>query len=588
MPPRIVILDPEVINQIAAGEVVERPASVVKELVENSLDAGARRVDVEIEGGGQALIRVADDGEGMTAQEARLALERHATSKLRRTDDLLGIRSMGFRGEALPSIASVSRLRLITRADGAGEGFALRVEGGRAEHGQPTGTRVGTTVEVTDLFFNTPARLKFLKSTATETAHIGDAVTELALANPGVHLTLTVDGRPSTDLPPSRTRLERARAALGRRGGKLAAGEREDGGIAVQACLGPPSESTRSARSVHLLVNRRSVRDRSLIHAVVAGYDALLEKGRFPPAVVHLDLDPALVDVNVHPQKIEVRFAEPGRVFAVVRRTVQDAVARGWPEEAAARYRIHTRDDGQQDPVGDPAGGYAEHRARLQEAARRFWSARGDHVAEGDAAVLEGPAGFFSSLALLGQALGTYLVLEGEGEIVLVDQHAAHERVSFERLRAAHAGGAVPSQALLIPSEVALDRRQAAAATEHAEALGRLGLQLEAFGKDAWMVRAVPTWLAGGDPAALVRDVLDQLIASGGAALEGEEVLPLLARMACHGSVRAGRPLEPDEVRALLAALDRLGDHPSSTSCPHGRPVLVRLSRAELERRFGR
>jgi DNA mismatch repair protein MutL len=565
---RIAILHPDVVNQIAAGEVVERPASVVKELCENSLDAGATRVDVAVEQGGQRLVRVSDDGCGMTPEEARLSLERHATSKLQRSEDLLTIRSMGFRGEALPSIASVSRLQLRTRRADSEAGFALSMEGGALANEGPAGCRPGTTVEVSDLFFNTPARLKFLKSTATETAHITDVLTQLALGNPEIHISLDVDGRSALDVPPCGSKPERARVVLGRRGANLSSGRLEGDGLIVEAALGPPESSTRSPRSVSILVNRRVVRDRPLVHAVVAGHEGLLERGRFPLAVVHLEVAPSLLDVNVHPQKVEVRFSEPRSVFAAVRSCVRDIAARGWSPMAAGATQVYNLE-----PARDHDPGYLDHRARLEEAARRFWSSprAAEHTArDAETAyqrVEQEPTGYFARMRPVGQALGRYLLCEGDGELVVIDLRGARERITLERLRET-AGSGVPSQMLLLPSEVTLERRLASVAGDDAGTLSKLGFELDPFGARAFMVRAVPVWLAGADAAELVRDTLDAL-ASGEDALE---------RMACHAP---GDALEQDEVEALLAALD-------TVDFSELRPVLWHLDRRDLERRFGR
>src|SRR4051812_1949191 len=326
---KVRVLPPALADQIAAGEVVERPASVVKELVENALDAGARRIDVEIEGGGRRLVRVVDDGSGMDPDDARLALRRHATPKISAADDLWGLRTFGFRGEALPSIAAVSRLTLATRLPDAAAGFKLTVEAGVETDAREAGIPVGTQVEVRDLFFNTPARAKFGKSEATETANVSEALLRLALANPGAHLRLRVSGRVAMDLPPHRDAAERVRAALARRGaGALHEADGEEGGCRVRAFLANPDESTNTTRNTFLFVGGRFVRDRNLLHALGLGYGALLEKGRYPMAALFLDVPGADVDVNVHPQKLEVRFARAQEVYAAVRHVVGAAIAR--------------------------------------------------------------------------------------------------------------------------------------------------------------------------------------------------------------------------------------------------------------------
>jgi DNA mismatch repair protein MutL len=600
--PRIAVLDRTVVNQIAAGEVVDRPASAVKELVENSLDAGARRIDVDIEGGGLRVIRVVDDGGGMSPEEMEISLERHATSKLRVADDLLSMQTMGFRGEALPSIGAVSRLEMRSRVPEVDAGFRIVVEAGVVVERSPDGCRTGTQVTVGDLFFNTPARLKFLKSLATEAAHVAEVVASAALAAPETHFTLTLDGRRSLDLPPCPSRAERTRAVLGRRGNGLRVGQLREDGLHVEACLGSPEQTGRTAQSVSLVVNRRSVRDRALLHAVSAGYGELVAHGRYPLAVVHVDLDPSTIDVNVHPQKTEVRFADPSRVYSALKRCVRDALARArWDDDPAAA-RPYT--------VAAPqrrAAGYEEQKQRLLEATRRFWSAQttgvvpGREAAEAPASYEAGPPSGVSSpaaedgtpvagacfrgLRVLGQVMGTYLVCEGPEELVLLDQHAAHERVTFERLRQAVLRGAIPSQRLLIPVTVTLEAGLEAAAHDAAESLRHLGFEADHFGGTTWTVRAVPELLRASDAAALFRDVLEELADHGESDVVAAAQDGVISRLACHSSVRAGQWLEESEIRALLLSLDEVD---FATRCPHGRPVVVRLSRAELEGRFGR
>ena len=594
-PPCISILAPAVVNQIAAGEVVERPASVVKEVVENALDAGARRVDVAVENGGRKLIQVVDDGVGMTPREAQLSLERHATSKLRCLDDLESMRTMGFRGEALPSIASVSRMTMITRPEHLDQGHRLRLEAGRVLGAEPVGCRVGTQLQIVELFFNTPARLKFLKSTATEAAHISDTVTRLALTAPEVHFTLTQDGRRSLELPPCSNSLERARAVLGRQGKQLFSAQHAQSGVELDACLGPPQQTVRTARSITFTVNGRFIKDRPLVQAVLVGYGSLIDRGRFPVAVIHLALDPATMDVNVHPQKTEVRFREPRQIFGAVRRCVRDALAAStWVQDPAGRapsrrYQVASQ---------QPGEGYEEHKRRLREASRQLWSSpRGSAAWAGEepldysataptnAAATDARAGFFSSLQVLGQLLGTYLVCEGDDELVLVDQHAAHERITYEKLKQAARGASVPSQRLLIPATVIMDPTREATARQRDEQLQQLGFDLEELSGNTWVVRALPLLLRQADPAELVQDVLDELAVSDRPETLSDARDAAMASMACHASVRAGQSLDDSEIRALLAALDRID---FSAACPHGRPVMVRLDRAELERRFGR
>ena len=617
--PRIQVLPAALADQIAAGEVVERPASVVKELVENALDAGAGRIEVEIAGGGQTLIRVVDDGAGMSAEEAHLALKRHATSKLHSLDELHDLRTMGFRGEALPSIAAVSRLTLTTRVPDEIEGYRLLVEGGDEKDARAAGCARGTSVEVRDLFWNVPARLKFLKAEATETAHVIDTVIRLALAHPEIHLRLRTDaGRMLIDLPPHRSILERATAALGRRGPvHLHLAEGGEGGVRVTACLASPAESSNTTRNTFLFVNRRFLRDRGLLHSVSMGYGELVERGRYPMAVVSLEVPPADVDVNVHPQKTEMRFARPQVVQAAVRHVLRSACAKApWLDEPAG-VRVYHLPPERTLAARDPGAGGD---ARLQEALSLFAPRPQGYItpqpalpfgpppvtdsAEVDPLSIEteeaaattravenerspggDSLGFFASLRYLGQIHRTYLVCEGSGELVLIDQHAAHERVAFERLKSAHAAHAVRTQRLLFPQLIELDDARAAAAKDCASVLGELGFELEDFGGRSFAVKAVPEPLAEAAIAEVVGDMLDELSARGSSDVLADRLDHLFATMACHSVVRAGDVLDERRVRALLDSMDGIDFR---AHCPHGRPVLLRMSVGELERRFGR
>jgi DNA mismatch repair protein MutL len=592
------VLPPELADQIAAGEVVERPASVVKELVENSLDAGARRIEIEVEGGGLQRICVRDDGCGMSAEEAHLAIRRHATSKLVAFDDLHRLATMGFRGEALPSIAAVSTLALTTRTAEAEAGYRLEVAGGVAGDAREIGAPVGTEIEVRALLQNVPARLKFLKAEATESAHVVEAVLRLALAFPSVHFKLRSQNRLVFDLPPHSSGLERARVALAR-GSRtpvelhLAAGE--ESGVHVEGYLGSPAESTGTSRNCYPFVNRRFVRDRGLLQAMLMGYGELLERGRYPLAVVDVTLPGAAVDVNVHPQKLEVRFAEPTAVYAAVRHAIAQAVAKApWlAEPAGAPLTAYSLP-----PSGilrarepEPRYGYAERRARAAEALKLFApppSLPLGPVPPTPAAASEpapaDPEGFFSSLRYLGQLDKTYLVCEAAGELVLIDQHAAHERVAFQRLREAHARRKVRTQRMLIPAEIALDERLRAVAREHGALLAELGFELEPTGAGV-SVRAVPEMMAETDPAEVVAEALSELEAQDASSVVTDRLDHLYATMACHSVVRAGDVLNVDQARYLLSSMDGIDYR---AHCPHGRPVLLRLSIGELERRFGR
>ncbi len=620
MEPRIRILPSELADQIAAGEVVERPASVVKELVENALDAGARRIDVDVEGGGRRLIRVVDDGAGMTPTEAHLALKRHATSKLRQLDDLFSLSTMGFRGEALPSIAAVSRFELTTRTPDALAGHRLLVEGGVEREANEIGSAAGTQIVVRDLLFNVPARLKFLKAEATEAAHVTEAVTRLALAHPAVHFRLRHGGRVAIDLPPHITLLERMRATLGRRlGARVHEGALEENGVAVHVFLTPPDEAQTTSRGVQLFVGRRFVRDRGLLHAVSMGYGELVPAGRYPTAIVLVDPPPGAVDVNVHPQKIEVRFARPQEVFAAVRHAVGHAVARApWLEEQlagkssaapVAMYAIAS----QAPPatrLSDVGAAYASYQERLFAAGVHVHRAAGTPAvmravprepapihrelavapAPAPAAAPARPDGrrFFEHLTYLGQLDRTYLVCEAYGELVLIDQHAAHERIAFERLREAHAAQRVPTQRMLFPATIELDEREAAIAGEARTALAAIGYEVEALSGRTWAIKAAPAELRDDEIVATLEELLGDLSeheAEGASRAVEDRLDAVFATVACHSVVRAGDTLTPDEAHALLGSLD---DVDFKAHCPHGRPVLLRLSVAEIARRFGR
>jgi len=601
---KVRVLPPELADQIAAGEVVERPASVVKELVENALDAGARRIEVDIEAGGRKRVRVVDDGSGMEPDDARLALRRHATSKIASADDLWGLRTFGFRGEALPSIAAVSRLTLATRPAGAEVGFKLTVEAGAETDARETGMAAGTDIEVRDLFFNTPARAKFGKSEATETANVSEAMLRLAIAHPGAHLKLRVSGRVALDLPPHRELGERVRAALARRGaGALHEAAGEENGCRVRAFLASPEEATNTSRNTFLFVGGRFVRDRALLHALALAYGPLLDKGRYPMAALFLEPPGDDLDINVHPQKLEVRFARAQEVYAAVRHVCGAAIGRApWLSDGAGGRPMRTftqpprqRDASEDDIVGrtvvTDAGAMA-----LQRQAQRALPLRARDAADGDAGappvMLDGAlvadrdaSRFFAGLTYVGQAHRTYLVCEADDELILIDQHAAHERVAYARLRAAHARRQMPRQQLLFPIPIEVGEA-AAAAVEADNVLGGLGFEVTRQGPAVVLLRAAPEALADADPGPLVREILADVV-DGTPLRDGEldRVDHLLATIACHSVVRAGDALGRPEALALLAQLDAVD---LRSHCPHGRPVLLRMPLAEIERRFGR
>ncbi len=589
------------IDQIAAGEVVERPASVVKELVENALDAGASRVAVEVRAGGCDWIAVSDDGSGMPPADARLALERHATSKLAGPADLTRIATFGFRGEALPAIAAVSRLRLRTRARGAPEGIELRVESGRLLDERAAGGPQGTRVEVADLFGSVPARRKFLKAPTTEWSHAADWLVRAALALPGVHFEVRRDERPALSWPGVADPLDRVAAVLGEEeAAALVPMAREEGGAALDGFVSRPDRHRPTLAGVYLFVNGRPVRDRTLQHALLEVYRDLLPRGRFPSAVLFLRVPPESVDVNVHPAKWEVRFADPQEIHRLVRRGVRDAIGtRQWlAPPGSPQGRGDTAALARDLPLApaSPFPGVPEDlpQALLERAQREAERSPNPQalLERAQRGKAERSLNRLAELRLLGQLLATYLVLEGKEGLVLVDQHAAHERVLYERLRAEWMQRGVASQGLLAPQVVELAPAAGAALEQCAASVARLGFDLEPFGAGSVAVRAVPALLCDRDPAGLVRGLGDELasadtaadaLRAGARALDAAE--RIFASLACHAARRKGEVLDAREQHALLDALDTI---PWAPTCPHGRPVAVPLTLAEIERRFGR
>lgn len=597
-----------VVNRIAAGEVVEKPASVIKELVENSLDAGARSVLVEFEDGGRTRMRVLDDGGGMSAADARLSLERHATSKIDTERDLETIRSFGFRGEALPSIQSISRFDLRSRRGATREepgdevGLWIHSEGGSSLTEQQVAMPPGTDIELRELFFNVPARRKFLKADRTEASHIVDTVKSLALAHPPVRFSLRSGTRTVFDLAPDDDLLGRARAVFGAEIARGLFPLEHVGGVRLQGLLGRPDLTRRSPGNIYLFVNRRYVRDRMLQRAVMDGYGALVDKGSWPTVLLFVDVDPGEVDVNVHPTKAEVRFTRGGSVFHELRSAVAGLLASSpWLDGAVAgegRY-----------PVGDDPGargggtweqprtGYARWFNAASEAFAgepgAFPGLPGVEASQeglrfgAEGAPAEGD-GYFSSLRYVGQVGATFLVCETSQDLVILDQHAAHERVTFERLRKRYGerqGAEGTTQRLLVPLRLELPEELAPIAEQHAEALETLGFHLRPFGGRSFVVEEVPDMLGAAPLEPLILDLLDELRATESVGAFSERVDHVLSRVACHASVRAGDSISPHEARALLVAMDQID---FSANCPHGRPVVISHSFNEVAKWFDR
>ena len=582
---RVRVLPAEIADQIAAGEVVERPASVVKELIENALDAGAGHVAVDLEQAGTALIAVVDDGEGMGADDAVTAFARHATSKLLTVDDLGAIGTLGFRGEALASIAAVSRTTLITRRPGELAGTRVVMEHGRLIEAREIGTPVGTRIEVAELFGNVPARRKFLKAPATEVGHVSELVTRTALAWPQVAFALRHGGRSLVELAAVEDDAERIRQVFGaaRASAMLPFAHRAAGGL-VHGWLSDSHLSLPSPRQVYTYVNRRYVRDKLVTHALLAGYSTLLMHGRYPAAAVFLEVPAGEVDVNVHPAKSEVRFRHGGAVHELLARGVQ-ARLRDQRHEAPRPTVPLDAQPPPQIPLRIPPRDAAPLRlVDLPPAAAAPVPAR-PQAPLPDAVPGAEPTGFFDALRPLGQVFDGYLICEGRDQLVLIDQHAAHERVTFERLRAAHASGLVPRQQLLVPAVVEVGPREAALLAEQIDTLDAVGFEVEAYGGGSFAVRAVPALLADGDPVGLLRDVATDLVDVGRSRRVDQAAEAVLSRLACHSAVRVGQNMGPQQMRALLQAMDQVD---FSGNCPHGRPAFLVLSRGDLERWFKR
>ena len=564
---KIRLLPELLVSQIAAGEVVERPASVLKELLENSLDAGARNVTVSLDEGGIRRLQVEDDGEGIAADDLPLALARHATSKIQSLDDLQGVATMGFRGEALASIASVSRLSIATRRNGAAHGSALHCEG--AEHGgiEPAARAPGTTVTVADLYFNTPARRKFLRTEATEFGHCDEVFCRVALARPDIAFTLKHNGRVSRLLR-AQSPAERVAALMG--DAFSAASVPVDApaaGLRLSGLAGTPQAATARADSQYFFVNGRFVRDRLLAHAAREAYAELLHGERAPAYVLFLQLDPRGVDVNVHPAKTEVRFRDSRAVHQFVLHALKRALAPS-AAQAPVSYAAFSGDRlVQQGSLGlaQPAAAY---QAFLSSVPRE----------ESVGQQSQHPLGY-----ALAQLHGVYILAQNEAGLVLVDMHAAHERIVMEKLKKNLDAGAVQRQSLLVPAVMRAEALEVATAEENRELLETLGLEVSASGPNELSVRAAPALLAGGDVAALTRDLLREIREFGASQVLSSRQNELLATMACHAAVRANRTLSIAEMNALLREME---ETERSGSCNHGRPTWYQLTLADLDKLF--
>ena len=580
---KISLLPPDLANQIAAGEVVERPASVVKELVENALDAGARRLVIHVELGGKKQVRVEDDGEGMEPADARLAIERHATSKIKRADDLAAIRTLGFRGEALPSIASVSHFVLRTRARGQQSGTELRVNGGTVASVKEVGAAEGTVVEVNDLFYNLPARRKFLKSDGAESAQVSRIVTQLALAYHEAGFTLTSAGRTLLQCPPAGSLRDRLYQIYGERDdlievGKSAGGLRLTGYIAALA--GQSGQSGQSDRgptrgAQHVFVNRRIVKDKTIAHAILDAYSVASIKERSPEVHLFLEMPPDAVDVNVHPTKAEVRFREQSLVHEVVRRALMDALG----QTSAPQLQLRPEVAPFHDPVaaaipGILAGGTYPNRWRPAESNTVVSPAEaGHHVPD------------IRPMIPLGQFRDTFIVAIDDEGIAIIDQHVAHERVLFERVMERLTSGTLESQRLLVPMILELTSAAHDTLVGRAAELERLGFELESFGKNTINITAVPALLKAEESSQTLQALAEDLERLDRGADVQQALKRIAATTACHAAVKANYPLSYEKMTHIL---DELRATAYSSVCPHGRPVMLRLTRREIEKNFER
>ena len=601
--PRIHRLPLHLANQIAAGEVVERPASVVKELVENALDAGSTRIAVAIELGGKKLIRVEDDGEGMDPADAQLAVERHATSKIARPEDLGAIRTLGFRGEALPSIASVSHFVLRTRARGAESGTEIRIDGGTIVSVRDAGTREGTCIEVADLFYNLPARRKFLKSDTAESTQVSRLLTQLALGYPEIGWTLTSGGRTLLQCAPAADLGARFFQLFGERPDLIEL-RKEAGGLTIHGYIAALGDHGPVRGPQNVFVNRRIVKDRTIAHAIVDAYSVATIKERNPEVHLFIQIPPDRVDVNVHPTKAEVRFLEQSLVHEVLRRGLADALGRG-PAPELQMTPFQTRPDEPRPmtipgvlagatigsrwspapyPIDRPIP-YATPDAPADRGALGQAASRATAVEDLPAGGVAVDPADLRPMIPLGQFRDTYIIAIDDEGIAIIDQHVAHERVLFELVMEKLTSGRLESQRLLAPILIDLSAAQRQALGQNAQVLDRFGFEIEGFGGGSVLLAAVPALLDPGECEAAVRALAEDLEGSGAGGRVEEALRRIAATMACHAAVKANYPLTAEKMRYILAELRRTA---YSSVCPHGRPVVLRITRREIEKNFQR
>lgn len=589
------ILPNTLANRIAAGEVIERPASVVKELLENSIDAGATSLNITIEGYGKTTIKITDNGKGMHKEDALTAIKRHATSKISSPEDLFNIRTLGFRGEALPSIASVS-LFTLTTSTGEGAGTRICIEGGELVKIEETAFPKGCEIEVRELFYNTPARAKFMKADSTELAAITEIVNRIALSRPETRINYTHNKREILNIPPATELHERAAAVFGKNVyPKLFPVNGEMEKMSINGMISIPEYTRNSASGLHLFLNGRAIKDRLLLHAVRSAYGTMLESRRFPIGALMLAVPNDEVDVNVHPGKAEVRFSDSRKIYRFVSEAIREAIGRS-PSLGG---------------TGSPSGvGYVSNQmpSQISEALFNYGSknrnqrsfsipggfhnvgkippnGESNYTSEKPGALSFGNAGNFSQMTVLAQLHNSYILVSTPKGLGIIDQHAAHERVTFEKLRKAHQQKRLEQQILLFPVRMELDTRHLATLKEYKEEISKMGFEIEEFGGDSVQVRAVPQLLSNADPDSMIKDLLDEFSDYAGSNVVQDKTDMCLATLACHASVRANEPLGYEQMTSLLQQMDEID---FASNCPHGRPVFIEISHVELEKRFGR
>ena len=601
---KIRILSDNLVSKIAAGEIVERPASVVKELIENSIDAGSARIDIELETGGKRLIKVSDDGEGMTRDDSLMSIERHATSKIKDTNDLFNVGTLGFRGEAIPSIASVSRFRMTTKTHADVIGTVISIEGGVVRNVEETGAPAGTEVEVRNLFYNTPARHKFMRKTETELSNVLDIVERESLSRPGTAFEVKNDGRTLLRLPARESLSERVSQIFP--GIKLNPVKASGGGVTLSGLMSGPLDTRSTTQKLFTYVNGRSVKDRFLTRIIIDSYGRMVEKGKFPQGVLFIETPTGGVDVNVHPTKNEVRFANTRLVADLIKESIRSMLGEApWLSRSPSTYHYsgepHTPASESGGRYGASSMGIAEGRREpngthshtpvfdvnspnlpAQSIDPHASSARRIPANEG---LFDGP-GIYSGLKVIGQLGDLYIICASSVGMIIVDQHAAHERINYERFKKAQAGeGSIETQKLLVPVVIELSPHETDVLAGYLGELSALGLVIESFGDNTFIVRSAPALLRNSDLTGLVRDIVSEVNESGAEKSLSENIDKVISTMACHSSVKAGYELNPEKMSALLGELDR-AQFPHS--CPHGRPVARELTFTEIERMFKR